>query len=162
MNVMRSLWVLAVLPLFLVSCAGSLPVGNEPTPSVAATVGGQGDGSDIASGAAPGVASEPARPILEILDPRAGQTIRLPAEIRYRVVGIDLPSGARLRIIVENLPTFDIPVSAESGTVVLADDKAAFLPGFRDVTFELITAEGTRLAPPVTVDDLTIEGRRGG
>ena len=141
-NVTRSLLVLAVLPLFLVSCAGSLLVGNEPTPPIAATVGGQG--------------------ILEILDPRAGQTIRLPAEIRYRVAGIDLPSGARLRIIVENLPTFDIPVSAESGTLVLADDKAAFLPGFRDVTFELVTAEGTRLAPPVTVEDLTIEGRRGG
>ena len=78
MNVMRSLWVLAVLPLFLVACAASLPVGNEPTPSSAATVGGQG--------------------ILEILDPRAGETIRLPAEIRYRVTGIDPPRGARLRM----------------------------------------------------------------
>lgn len=100
--------------------------------------------------------------MLEILDPQAGETIKLPAEIRYQVAGIDLPDGARVRIIVENLPTFDLPITAESGTFLLPDDKAAFLPGFRDITFELISAEGTRLAPPVTVEDLTIEGRRGG
>lgn len=146
MNVRRSIWVLAVLPLVLVSCAGSLSVGSEPAPSSAASVG----------------VEEPARPIVEILDPQPGETIKLPAEIRYQVSGIDLPDGARVRIIVENLPTFDLPISAESGTFLLPDDKAAFLPGFRDVTFELISAEGTRLAPPVTVDDLTIEGRRGG
>jgi hypothetical protein len=146
MNVSRSVWVLAVLPLFLASCAGSLSVGSESAPASAASVG----------------PAESARPILEILDPQAGETIKLPAEIRYQVAGIDLPDGARVRIIVENLPTFDVPITAASGTFVLPDDKAAFLPGFRDITFELISAEGTRLAPPVTVDDLTIEGRRGG
>jgi hypothetical protein len=146
MNVRRSLLVLAALPLVLVSCAGSLSVGSEPAPSSAASVG----------------PPEPAGPILEILDPQSGETITLPAEIRYQVAGVDLPDGARVRVIVENLPTFDIPITAQTGTFVLPDDKAVFLPGFRDVTFELITADGKRLAPPVTVDDLTIEGRRGG
>jgi hypothetical protein len=146
MTVRRSLWVVAILPFFLASCAGSLSVGSEPAISSTASAG----------------SPEPAGPILEILDPQPGETIKLPAEISYQVAGIELPQGARVRIIVENLPTFDIPILAESGTFVLPDDKAAFLPGFRDITFELISADGTRLAPPVTVEDLTIEGRRGG
>lgn len=146
MNLRRSVWVLALLPLFVASCAGPLSVGNGSAPSSIPSVG----------------ASEPGRPTLEIIDPQAGATIKLPAEIRYQIAGADLHEGARVRIIVENLPTFDIPITEANGTFVLPDDKAAFLPGFRDVTFELISADGTRLAPPVTVDDLTIEGRRGG
>jgi hypothetical protein len=132
--------------MFVASCAGPLSVGSGSAPASAASVS----------------ASEPGQPTFEILDPQAGETIKLPAEIGYHTAGIDLSEGARVRIIVENLPTFDIPITEASGTFVLPDDKAAFLPGFRDITFELISADGTRLAPPVTVDDLTIEGRRGG
>lgn len=132
----------------------STPASTSPKPSSSAPI--------AASSAPRGSSTNPAgRARLEILAPKDGQTISLPAAIRYRVTGTVVPRGARLRVLTLDLAPFEIPVSEQSGTVVLPDEKSAYLPGRRDLTFQLVAPNGRLLAGPDTVRDLTIEGRRG-
>jgi hypothetical protein len=133
----------AVLPTSTASAPSTTP---PTTPASTSPAGG-------------GVTSTGAK--LEVLSPRPGQTITLPAQIQYRATGVAVPSGAVLRLTVRDLQPIDLPVTASTGTVTLPDDKSSFLPGNRDLTFQLITRGGTPLTLAVTVHNVIIEGRRG-
>jgi hypothetical protein len=67
-----------------------------------------------------------------------------------------------LRLTAPDLQPIDLPVMEPAGSITLPDDKSAFLPGRRDLTFRLVTHDGKALTPAVTIRDVTIEGRRGG
>jgi hypothetical protein len=105
-------------------------------------------------------------PTLEITAPQDGDTITLPAQISYRISNFkigDAPLG-HIEVSAAGIPSsVEIDVSAQSGTATLPDVKSAFLPGRRDLTFVLATADRVPLPNAearVTVHDVTIEGRR--
>lgn len=105
-------------------------------------------------------------PTLEIVSPEAGATIQLPAQVVYRISNFDVgrpPLGRVEAFAAGSDARVALELGERAGTAELPDVKAAFLPGRRDVTFALATADGTLLPNPearVTVHDLTIEGRR--
>lgn len=104
-------------------------------------------------------------PTLEIVSPKPGATISLPAEIAYRVDGFAVTAGVRLA--VSALGTDGQPVELvlpdASGTVMLPDVKAAFLTGSRDLSFHLLAPSGLRLPnaeSAVVVRNVRVQGGR--
>lgn len=104
-------------------------------------------------------------PTLRILYPRDGDSMALPAEIEYEVVGFDLAaSGGHLHAYLEGIADehiVEIPLQAQSGVAVFPDDK--LVTGRRSLTFELVRSDHTPLGNPearVTVRDVVIIGRR--
>jgi hypothetical protein len=108
-------------------------------------------------------------PVLKIASPKPGQTITLPAKIRYSISGVVVRQEGG-----PHLEVFDaccdgrhvkLALSSTSGTVTLPDVKQAGLVGHRNLTFRLLNAYGVPFPNPETtviVRDLTIQGRRGG
>jgi hypothetical protein len=129
-----------VLTAFLTSCAS----GGEGNP-----------GPPIAPG------TTALRATFEILVPRAGDTITLPTEVRYRVDGLDRGYLRVSLLGVAEARPLEIPFEGREGIVLLPDDKAAFFVGHRDLLFRLMTRDGTLVADKVVIRDLTIQGRRG-
>lgn len=107
-------------------------------------------------------------PTLRILSPKDGQTITLPAEIHYQITGFageDTPSVHIHAFVGDPSRSYqiEIPIENLSGIAILPDEKAAFLPGRRDLTFQLAYPDHTLVPNPearVTIYNLTIEGRR--
>ena len=123
-----------------------------------ASCGSSGEPNPGASGAT-GSASPPTK--LEILAPRSGDTIKLPAEVRYRVQGLERGYlRVSLKGVAEARPV-EIPFEGSEGAVLLPDDKAAFFVGHRDLLFRLETEEGKLVPGSFVIRGLTIEGRRG-
>jgi len=107
-------------------------------------------------------------PTLEIVSPKAGETLELPAKISYRLSGLAVEQTlAFLAVYVAGFDgrRVEIPISSAEGEVVLPDAKDAFLVGHRDLTFQLATVNRVLVPNPeaiVVVRNLTIEGRRVG
>jgi hypothetical protein len=104
-------------------------------------------------------------PTLEILSPKPGATISLPAEIGYRVDGFAVTAGVRLAVsaVGTDAPALELLLPDASGTVMLPDVKSAFLAGSRDLTFRLIAPSGLRLPNAeagVVVRDVRVRGAR--
>ena len=104
-------------------------------------------------------------PTLEILSPKAGATISLPAEVGYRVDGFAVTGGVRLAVsaLGTDAPALELLLPDASGTVLLPDVKAAFLAGARDLSFRLIAPSGLRLPNAeagVVVRDVRVRGGR--
>jgi hypothetical protein len=123
----------------------------------------------VRSGAAPihGRIVTEAIPTLEILSPKAGATLTLPAQISYRVTGLDLEAReAHLEISAANTDARIVDlVLDDDGTVTLPDVKDAALTGQRSLVFQLATVDRVPLPNPeakVVVPRLTIHGRRTG
>ena len=123
----------------------------------------------VRSGAAPihGRIVTEAIPTLEILSPKAGATLTLPAQISYRVTGLDLEARqAHLEISAANTDARVVDlVLDDDGTVTLPDVKDAALTGQRSLVFQLATTDRVPLPNPeakVVVERLTIHGRRTG
>ena len=104
-------------------------------------------------------------PTLEILSPRDGEQITLPAEVHYRVSHYRLGAAQLGHIEAFAAPAgMRVPLeSTGSGTATLPDVKPAFLAGVRDLTFALAGPDRVLLPNPEarpTVRDLRIVGRR--
>jgi hypothetical protein len=107
-------------------------------------------------------------PILRIISPKDGETITLPAEIQYQIMGLeggDVPPVHIHAFVGDPTSTYqiEIPIQTLAGVAILPDEKAAFLPGHRDLTFQLAYSDHTLMSNPearVTIYNLTIEGRR--
>jgi hypothetical protein len=104
-------------------------------------------------------------PTLRVTEPKDGDTITLPAQIAYSISAFAV-GGAPLGHIEASASggkPIEIAVSTRSGTATLPDVKSAFLPGLRDLTFVLATADGVPLPNPeaaVSVHGVAIAGRR--
>jgi hypothetical protein len=158
----RVVAIVGALALLLTACSEGEGASSSPSATTTPT-------RSTPVGSAPGQAASPAASDgvatagrLEIAAPGPGQTITLPAQIQYRITGVTIPPGSELRLTVRDLQPIDLPVKEPAGSITLPDDKSAFLPGKRDLTFQLVTRDGKALTPAVTVRDVTIEGRRGG
>ena len=116
-------------------------------------------GSNVTARVVPGV------PTLRMTSPKDGDTITLPAPITYSVSAFAVgraPLG-HIEASASGGKPIEITVTAPSGTATLPDVKSAFLPGLRDLTFALTTADGVRLPNPqatTTLRGVTIVGRR--
>ncbi len=105
-------------------------------------------------------------PSLEIVSPKSGDTIALPAQVTYRVTNFGVGSAplGHLEVWVAGVPTsVEVALTAASGTATIPDVKSAFLPGHRELNFSLATADRS-LVPNaearVTVSGVTIAGRK--
>ena len=123
----------------------------------------------VRSGAAPirGRIAAEAIPTLEIVSPKAGSTVDLPAQVTYRVTGLDLEARqAHMKVWAANTDARVVDLALDQdGTVTLPDVKDAALTGQRDLVFQLATMDGVPLPNPeakVVVRRLTIHGRRTG
>ena len=104
-------------------------------------------------------------PTLEILSPKSGATLSLPAEIGYRVDGFAVTAGVRLAVsaLGTDGPPVELVLPDASGTVMLPDVKAAFLAGSRDLVFRLVSPSGLRLPnaeAAVVVRSVRVQGGR--
>ena len=104
-------------------------------------------------------------PTIEILSPKAGETISPPTAVRFRVGGFAIGVGAG-RIIAfvrgsaDNVRV-ELQLGNETGVATLPANK--LLTGRRDLTFALVSADGTLLESSeaqVTISGLTILGGR--
>jgi hypothetical protein len=108
-----------------------------------------------------------AAPTIEILSPKAGETIDLPAQVSYSVTGLDVAERhAHLEVYVpgDDAHAIDVPLDG-SGVVMLPDVKDAYLTGQHDLAFQLATADAVPLPnaeAKTVVRTLTIRGRRTG
>jgi hypothetical protein len=126
-----------------------------PTPSTPAGSSSPVQSSPTVSGSAAGTPA-----VLTIVAPGPGQRITLPAQVEYWVTGVAISSGAALRLTARDLKPIDLPLTEPAGGVTVPDDKGAFLPGVRDLTFQVVTRDGKALTTAVTIRHVTIEGRR--
>jgi hypothetical protein len=104
-------------------------------------------------------------PMLEILSPRDGQRIVLPARVRYALSGFRLGPGAGSILAwvqgAQQDTRVELQLDGEQGLATLPDDK--LFAGRRDLTFALARADGWVLRNPeanVTIYGLTVIGRR--
>jgi hypothetical protein len=135
------------------ACTSATSPAPTPTSVAAAPVQNQGQGAPASA------------PALHILSPKDGETITLPAAVRFEITGFTLArGGAHIAAFIRGVP--DGPVVAldssdETGLAYLPSNK--LLTGKRDLTFALARADGTLLENPearVTVSELTIQGGR--
>jgi hypothetical protein len=99
-------------------------------------------------------------PVLQILSPEPGQTVKLPMTVRYAITGLDQVSLSRCRIRLEVSPSLaqDFAVEGATGTLQVPTDK--FVPGHRNLRFTVVQ-DGQPFAGPdatVAVPDVTIIG----
>lgn len=104
-------------------------------------------------------------PTLEILSPKPGSTISLPAEVGYRIDGFAVTAGVRLAVsaLGSDGQPVELALPDASGTVTLPDVKDAFLAGSRDLSFRLVAPSGLRLPNTeagVVVRDVRVRGGR--
>ena len=99
-------------------------------------------------------------PTLQI-DVADGDTLDLPATVRYKVTGFRVGTGAGKIIASNGASDVALQPGTQTGTFVLPDDKT--LTGRRDLTFALADATGTKLPnreATVKVYDVLLAGRR--
>ncbi len=106
-------------------------------------------------------------PTLEIVSPKSGATLNLPAQITYQVTGVDIADRhPQLEVSAADTDARSVDLALdEDGTVTLPDVKDAALPGQRDLVFQLATSDGVPLPnaeAKVVVRQLTIRGHRTG
>ena len=91
-----------------------------------------------------------------------GDTLHLPAAVRYAVTGFRVGRGAGgIVAATEGGNRVELQLGREAGVAYLPDDK--MLTGKRDLTFTLTQADGTPLTnreASVTVFDILFTGRR--
>ena len=106
-------------------------------------------------------------PTLEIVSPKAGAMVELPAQITYQVSGLNVDAQRpHLKVSAAGTDARAVDLALDTdGTVTLPDVKDAALVGQRDLVFQLATADGVPLPnteAKVVVRRLTIHGRRTG
>jgi hypothetical protein len=104
-------------------------------------------------------------PTLEILEPRDGEEIVLPARVRYAVTGFSIGPGVGTIVAwvqgTQDPTRVELELNEVEGLADLPNNPV--LAGQRDLTFALVQGDGTVLrsrAASVTLYDLTIIGRR--
>jgi hypothetical protein len=104
-------------------------------------------------------------PTLEILEPRDGEEVVLPARVRYAVNGFSIGPGVGTIVAwvqgTQDPTQVELELSEVQGLADLPNNP--LLAGNRDLTFALVRADGTVLTKrpaSVTLYDLTIIGRR--
>ncbi len=105
-------------------------------------------------------------PTLEIMSPKDGDTITLPAEIAYKVSSFQVgpaPNGHLQVADAAGGSVLALPVPGQAGTATIPDSKRWLLGGPHDLTFSLVTSDGSRVPNPeasVTIRGIRIIGRR--
>lgn len=145
--------------------ASSQPEAKASVPPPAASEPAAGSPSNTARPVAPTSESQATVPSLQIISPKAGDTVAAPFTVRYSISGIDTATLAQLniRMTIGNpaFYTISLPISGSQGSVTVPDDK--MISGYRDLVFSLVRVDQAPVAgspAAVVVSGITISGRR--
>jgi hypothetical protein len=120
----------------------------------------------VASSGSASTATQSLLPTLLLPSLHDGDTLALPADISYEVLGFagDLPAGVHVQALFDERAdghVIDIPLSGAQGVLTLPDDK--LITGKRDIVFQLVddaNAPFENVEARQTFHDLMLTGRR--